>query len=290
MLKSSGKKNAAKEDLGRCWAFLILLLTVLFDWFVGVWDFIIFKPNNNEIMICSFVWRAPLLIGGGTGIDPRQIQTTCQLMADFLEQICFAREAVQSRYLMVTFPSLYSDTMIPDSITKDVCFDNFCVFFCLGIANRYFGEDILVKYQTKIQWRYFSFLLLYSNQFVEPLEDGLVISHRFPTKRSPSWNSFLVSQQPWKPGRCVWNFARLSSFRAGCLVCLLGYLVIGCVEGVMSNQMIFQVRFLEIFVLSRPEKILKSHITYIYMNMETNFELGGILHMNVWPDVLELWL
>ena len=49
----------------------------------------------------------------------------------------------------------------------------------------------------------------------------------------------------------------------------------------MSNQMIFQVRFLEIFVLSRPEKILKSHITYIYIYMETNFELGGILHMNV---------
>ena len=90
---------------------------------------------------------------------------------------------------MVIFPSLYSDTMIPDSITKDVCFDNVCLFFCLGVTNRYFSEDILVKYQTKIQWRYFSFLL-YSNQFVEPLEDGLVIFSSqissFPTKRSPS--------------------------------------------------------------------------------------------------------
>lgn len=30
--------------------------------------------------------------------------------------------------------------------------------FCLGITNRYFSEDILVKCKTKIQWRYFSFL------------------------------------------------------------------------------------------------------------------------------------
>lgn len=204
-------------------------------------------------MICSFVWRAPLLIGGGTGIDPGQIQTTCQLMADFLEQICFTREAVQSRYLMVTFPSLYSDTMIPDSITKDVCFDNFCVFFCLGIANRYFGEDILVKYQTKIQWRYFSFLL-YSNQFVEPLEDGLVIFSSqissFPTKRSPSWNSFLVSLfNPQKPPGKMRGLKRPTSFShdsvhlepdALCACWVTWWL--DAVEVVMSNQMIFQVR------------------------------------------------
>lgn len=157
----------------------------------------------------------------------------------------------QNRYLMVIFPSLYSDTMIPDSITKDVCFDNVCLFFCLGVTNRYFSEDILVKYQTKIQWRYFSFLsvvfkpvcrtigrrlghflisnLKFSNQTFPQLK--LVFGVTFQPLFTPRQNAGL--KRPTK------FFARLSSSGAGCLVCLLGYLVIGCVEVVMSNQMIW---------------------------------------------------
>ena len=119
----------------------------------------------------------------------------------------------QSRYLMVIFPSLYSDTMILDSIAKDVCFGNFCLAFCLGITNRYFGEDILVQYQTKIQWRYLIFFLLYSNQFVEPLEDGLVIFSSFSNQTFPQLKLvFGVTFQPWKPPRQNAGLKRLTSF------------------------------------------------------------------------------
>ena len=166
--------------------------------------------------------------------------------------------------------------------------------FCLGITNRYFSEDILVKYQTKIQWRYFSFLsvvfkpvcwtigrrlghfLIVFQPYVPPVEtrfwchnNRYLAPAKCGAETSDQTSHDSVHLEPDALCAC-WDTWWLDAWRCD----------------VKSDDLRWDL--LEIFVLSRPEKILQSHIrysVYIYIYMETHFELGGILHMNVWPDV-----